>query len=45
MIDPSEIFYLSLVFLHGLGAILAMGIAFGCDTGKALQSARVPERL
>ena len=45
MIDPSEIFYLILVFLHGLGAILAMGIAFGCDTGKALQSARVPERL
>ena len=45
MMRLGELFYLSLVLLHGLGAILSMGLSFGCDTGKAVQTARVPERL
>lgn len=41
-LTPKEIFYLTLPALHGLGAILAVGLSFGCDTGKGQQTARVP---
>jgi hypothetical protein len=45
MMRLGALFYFSLVLLHGLGAILSMGLSFGCDTGRAVQTARVPERL
>ena len=37
-----EIYYLALPALHALGAILAVGLSFGCDTGRGEQTARVP---
>jgi hypothetical protein len=33
---------MGLPVLHGLGALTAAGLSFGCDTGKAQQTARVP---
>jgi hypothetical protein len=42
MISCSQVFYTSLPILHAMGALLAMGLSFGCDTGKATQNARVP---
>jgi hypothetical protein len=42
MISCSQVFYTTLPILHALGALLAMGLSFGCDTGKATQTARVP---
>jgi hypothetical protein len=41
-IGCTEAFYLALPVLHGLGALLATGLSFGCDTGKAQQTARIP---
>lgn len=45
MVDFKELFYSVLPLLHALGAILALSLSFVCDTGKALQTARVPYRL
>jgi hypothetical protein len=45
MVSCSEVFYLLLPVLHAVGALLSMGISFGCDTGKAVQTARVPMLL
>jgi len=40
-----EIFYVALPALHAIGALLAMGLSFGCDTGRAEQTARRPYAL
>lgn len=38
----AEIFYMLLPALHAAGALLAMGLSFGCDTGQAQMTARRP---
>jgi hypothetical protein len=43
--SASETFYLLLPILHAFGALLAMGLSFGCDTGQAQQTARRPLAL
>lgn len=45
MANFTELFYGALPLLHALGAILALSLSFACDTGRAVQSARVPYRL
>lgn len=42
MLTCTDVLHLSLPVLHGLGALTAAGLSFGCDTGKAHQTARVP---
>lgn len=44
-ISLSETFYILLPILHAIGALLAMGLSFGCDTGQAQQTARRPLAL
>lgn len=41
-VTAKQAFYCALPVVHALGAILAMGLSFGCDTGKGQQTARVP---
>ena len=45
MANFTELFYGVLPLLHALGAILALSLSFACDTGRAVQTARVPYRL
>jgi hypothetical protein len=45
MANFTELFYGLLPLLHAIGAILALSLSFACDTGRAVQTARVPYRL
>ena len=45
MANFTELFYAMLPFLHAVGAILALSLSFACDTGRAIQTARIPYRL
>ena len=42
MLTCPDAMYASLPILHGLGALTAAGLSFGCDTGRAQQTARIP---
>ena len=41
----SELYYGFLPILHAIGAILAVSLSFACDTGRAVQVARIPTVL
>jgi len=41
-VTAKQAFYFALPVVHAIGAFLAMGLSFGCDTGKGQQTARVP---
>jgi hypothetical protein len=45
MANFTELFYGLLPLLHAIGAILALSLSFACDTGRAVQTARIPYRL
>jgi hypothetical protein len=45
MIELGTLFYGSLPVLHASGGVLAIGLSFGCDTGRAVQGARIPSAL
>jgi hypothetical protein len=42
MVSCVELFYLMLPVLHAVGALLSIGLSFWCDTGRAIQTARIP---
>lgn len=41
-VTAKQAFYFALPVVHAIGALLAVGLSFGCDTGKGQQTARVP---